>query len=492
MGSHCTANILNPATMAGRTNKPRPQEQQAKAHTFDDLLKKPWSQASSTMPANRPKCLDTFCLRDQAYFEELARLDRGVVFDTHGHELNFTAEDVFGFVTRTGLVKKAEISIGILSRERFLIILPLGLAPETFIRATSYSLWEGGFIFQSWSQLDRGMLALPEYKVLLDLVDVPPPLYREKEIANAVATFGTFLGSIPQSNLANLTRWTVAVAVDQLERVPEAVAMHAGGVKHMVTVETKNWLRSPLYTAADLPRHKPKFSKADLNSKKIQEEVEPFVVSQKALLQICKGNELSTLPEEVQQFLLSTTPNLPEILAQASPQDIHAGQTSNSLNVAISEAGQSSKEKANTPSPATAMPQQIWGSREGNETVVPSPQPICILHRDKELGGSPSSARIPQMVNNDKGFPSGKGDTPTREQNRSSNGSNVANPRTLSLAGEDYARPSVLEDVSTRAPKRVGPSGSKPNSGPKGKQAGKITPKPIKFDKPAQQSVKTR
>lgn len=85
------------------------------------------------MPANRPKNLSYHAECDGDMAEELARLSRGVIFDTHGHEMNFSIKDVVGFAVRTGEVTKAEISVGMLSKTRFLLILLECMAPETFI-----------------------------------------------------------------------------------------------------------------------------------------------------------------------------------------------------------------------------------------------------------------------------------------------------------------------------------------------------------------------
>lgn len=79
--------------------------------------------------------------------DELVKLERGVVFNTHGLEMGFSLEDVASFATRTDIVQKDEISIGALARDCFLIILPEGMAHATFIIATDASLWDVGFSF---------------------------------------------------------------------------------------------------------------------------------------------------------------------------------------------------------------------------------------------------------------------------------------------------------------------------------------------------------
>lgn len=303
--------MLNPLALPYWANKLKLQQQQPPKsnlpRSFDDLLQKPYPLAGPTMPAARPKSLTFYAEQDFAMTEELARLSRAVVFDTHGVELGFSVQDVMGFVTRTGQVEAAEISIGILSKGRFLIILPKGMAPETFIQATGPELWDAGFTFQPWSPMDEGGLVLPEYKVLLELHGIPPHLFREKEVAGAMSLFGTFLGSVPARDPANVSSSVVAVAVDKLERVPEEVTMHALGYEFQAKIHTLNWLRAPLYKAADIPKPPPKVPRpVRLAGSRSREEPEPFVVSRRMLLEICKGRDLASLPEEIRDFLAAT------------------------------------------------------------------------------------------------------------------------------------------------------------------------------------------
>lgn len=319
-GFRCKSAIINPAALPKWADKAK-QPSAKERSSFQELLQKPSPLAVSSMPAARPKRLEFFSKQDASTLEELARLERGVVFNTHGFEMGFSVEDVAGFATRTETVQRSEIAISILQRDRFLIILPEGLAPETFIKETSLSLWEAGFSFQPWSLMDEGSLVLPEFKVLLDLKGFPPHVYREDEIGRAVGTFGMFLGSVPQQNPADISCWTVAVAVDRLERVPVELAIHKLGSQSVASVFVRNWLRSPLYAADDLPKHKPKFTKLSLtNDRRKVDAPAPFVVSRKVLLEMCRGKELASLPSEIQEMLASI-PNLPpDLLAdQQSP-----------------------------------------------------------------------------------------------------------------------------------------------------------------------------
>lgn len=232
MASRCNANTLNPATMPYWSNKlKRPPSPPKPSSPFDELLK-PCPRAAQAFPNSRPKKLSYYVSRDAVIKEELTKLSSGVVFDTHGHELGFSLQDVLGFARRTKLVQPAELSIGRLAKDQFLIILPHGLAPETFINATTPELWDAGFSFQPWSKIDGAKLILPEYKVLIDLNNIPPHLFKEEEVRKLVSTFGIYVTSVAPKDIADLSVWSVIVAVNRLENVPEEIAMYDLGFEH--------------------------------------------------------------------------------------------------------------------------------------------------------------------------------------------------------------------------------------------------------------------
>lgn len=268
VGAHCKGSSLNPAAMpywSSTSNLSQSSRAPSDTNKFQDLLRNTTHASGLTMPENRPKRLTYFAECDQVTLAEIAKLENGVVFNTHGNELGFSVEDIAGFATKTKLVDKSEIAVSALSKERFLILLPQGLAVDRFIRATTHELWDGGFSFQPWSQEDQAKLVVPEYKVLVDLEGLPPHLYRTREVARAIGTFGTYLGSVPQSNLANLAHWTVAVAVDKLERVPEELAVNVRGFEHVAAVHPHKWIRANLYSAAELSRNLPRYTKQSIN-----------------------------------------------------------------------------------------------------------------------------------------------------------------------------------------------------------------------------------
>lgn len=262
MGTRCKGKMLNPAAMPYWSNRTRQTTQQALPATpFDDLLLKPCPMAAPALPSNRPKRLAVFIERDTEIATEIAKLSNGIVFDTHGHELGFKLEDVAGFATRTKLVSAHEITLGMLAPGKFIITLPLGLAPETFINATGPELWDAGFTFQPWSPMDEARLAVLEYKALITLEGIPPFLRKEPVVARAIASFGIFLGTVPQQGIPDLSRWSAAIAVNRLERIPDELELNEKGLEFIVKVHTTNWLRAPLYSADELPKFQPKFSK---------------------------------------------------------------------------------------------------------------------------------------------------------------------------------------------------------------------------------------
>lgn len=305
VGNRCTSTGLNLAAMPYWSNKAKEQPKPS-SKSFQELLDKPCPLASATMPANRPARLSYYAPPDQSTKNELLRLSRAVVFDTHGNELGFSMKDITGFATITGIVEEKELTIGRLAKDRFLIVLPVGMAPETFINCTCPALWDAGFSFQPWSPLDNGKLTLPEYKVLLDISGCPPHMCKEHDIARATALFGTYLGWVPNKDPADVSSWRVAVAVDRLERVPLELELHVEGVEFMAKVTTYNWKRSPLYTAAELPKIPPKFIKPRPSaSNGWQVRDEPIAVSRSVLLELCQGKDIQTLPKEIREMLQS-------------------------------------------------------------------------------------------------------------------------------------------------------------------------------------------
>lgn len=137
-----------------------------------------------------------------------------------------------------------------------------------------------------------------------------------KQVANAVSTFGTYLGSIPQKDPRNTYTWTAVVAVDRLERIPEELGFHYKGVEHVASIETKNWLKSPLYKEADLPKPHPKFGKPLRKSETESRGRDLIHVSRKVLLDLVRDRDPASLLDEIQLFLATDSPVTEFSLAQ--------------------------------------------------------------------------------------------------------------------------------------------------------------------------------
>lgn len=160
---------------------------------------------------------------------------------------------------------------------------------------------------------------LPEFKVLLDIQGLPPHLYRTKQVARAIGTFGTFLGSLPQSNTANLSCWTAAVAVDKLERIPSELEVHVKGFGYVAAVHTRKWLRASLYSAADLTKQHPRYTKQHLdpsNRRPDSPDSELIHISARVLRDLCKDKDPATIPPEIRAMLTGASDSRAITMAQ--------------------------------------------------------------------------------------------------------------------------------------------------------------------------------
>lgn len=262
------------------------------------------------MPTERPLRLHCFIERDEWYYAEMERLKNAVVMHTRGFQWNLSVDNVISYACRTNLVMKEEIQVVELSRSRFLIKLPEGLHPDTFINATPQEAWDEGLSFQPWSPLEDAEISIPAYKVLLRLVGVPPHLWRDKFVAQAVSRFGIFLGSVGSENPASISSWIVAVGVDDLTLVPPSLAMHVGGMIHNVQVYTLAWKRAPIYSADEMPKqpkvyHRPQpppSSSSSSNDDTMIDNTELIPLSSRVVRNMCRGRTAESLLPELRRF----------------------------------------------------------------------------------------------------------------------------------------------------------------------------------------------
>lgn len=102
------------------------------------------------------------------------------------------------------------------------------------------------------------------------------------------------------------------MATDDLARIPENVAMVAGGLEPLVPIKPKRWIHTPLYDRHNVPEPPTKFtclsspSTFDPSSDEgpLLDDDEVIPMCKKALREICRGRELNTLPVELRAVLV--------------------------------------------------------------------------------------------------------------------------------------------------------------------------------------------
>ncbi|KAF3321298.1 hypothetical protein FCM35_KLT14551 [Carex littledalei] len=308
IGSKCKTEVVAPPPPARQNTKMATRRQEEPG--FEELLTGNLPILEPEMPKDRQIRLHCFIHRDEAYYKELQRLKQGVVMYTSGFQWDLSVDNVASYACRTNLVKREEIQISELNGSRFLIMLPEGLDPDTFINATPQSAWDEGLSFQPWTPLEGAEISVPAYKVLLRLVGVPAHLWREKHIINAVNRFGVYLGTVVPEDPASIASWIVAVGVDDLMLVPTQLAMHDGGMVHPIQVYTLAWHRNPIYNPDDMPKQPKKYvrlqpppsSSSSSDDDFMQEQFDLVPMSSRVLRELCKGRPADTLPTELRRF----------------------------------------------------------------------------------------------------------------------------------------------------------------------------------------------
>ncbi|KAF3332187.1 perakine reductase-like isoform X1 [Carex littledalei] len=99
---------------------------------------------------------------------------------------------------------------------------------------------------------------VPRFKVLLDLVGVPVHIWDEKKIARMVSKFGLFLVTIAPEHATNFMAVRVAVAMDDLAKIPLSMGIVVGGLEHPVRIRTIAWKKGAIYEVADFPKAPPR------------------------------------------------------------------------------------------------------------------------------------------------------------------------------------------------------------------------------------------
>lgn len=311
---------------------------------FDELLKGESKPPQPELPQGRPDNITIFIDRDETFFQEVEILNRAVVMHCADQALKIHASQVLQIALDTKLVNEKEVSVSELTGERFLIHLPEGLAVETFVRALPERLWDEGFAFQQWSLLDDATVKMPRFKVLLDLVGLPPHQWRESSVINAVSKMGLFLGTVANERPTDLSALRVAIATDDLLKISKNITLVVGGLEYPVEVRPVTWERGPIYTAGDFPvlpkrftryQHpEPAQSEADSDSSGRSglgdEELIPC--SRKVLTELCQGKSQASIPPEILAFLMGK-PGTPEISIGALKELVSA--TDDQENTAV-------------------------------------------------------------------------------------------------------------------------------------------------------------
>lgn len=310
---------------------------------FDNMLTGTYPYVPPQMPPNRRKKAVCYVDRDPEYFEEMENLSRAIVVTNDNPDYDMPIDDLASFLTESKKVTKEELKISRLSGKRYLVSLPPNIAPETLIANIPPGLWQKGFRFSHYNPYEDATINIPGYRVLFDLIDLPPYLYREKEVIRIASGFGIYLGSVAQESQANIAVWTAVVVTDDLAWIPEELTMKAGGLDTPVKVVVKKIMHNPIYTKDDLPREPPQVIPPPM-PETVEEETdsdENICIPYRVLVDLCKGKELQTLPLDVQEYfrknprpetIVPETPSQPEPPSETIPTTQMVTQATNTGN----------------------------------------------------------------------------------------------------------------------------------------------------------------
>lgn len=348
--------------------------------SFDEMLTGPYPYIPPPVPTSRPDTVFCFIDRDETYFKEVAKLQQAVLIRTPPREVDPTTDKIAELVAKTEGIEAHEISVSRVSNNTYTMLLPLGISADTFIRATPPSLWDLGLTFHPWSKHLTSTLKVPTFKVILDLVDVPSDLYRERDIIRAVSSFGLYLGSIAQEDPSNLTRWTVAIATDDLERVPNSITMVVGGFQDKVRVHFVNWKEKPIYQQGDLPPQPKQYTHpspptpASTPPSSSSSEDSPvfedaITIPRSIILQMCQNQDLQSLSAELRDYLNGIGEALqPPSMAATSPtENPHTQPLTHSLG------SKSTDNQGNTPSKQITILQRPRSPVADKNNTIPTP-----------------------------------------------------------------------------------------------------------------------
>ncbi|KAF3332750.1 hypothetical protein FCM35_KLT02327 [Carex littledalei] len=281
IGNTCNTPGLNPAATPFKPTVPRQHEP-----LFEELLMGSFPD-NAAMPEQRPNNAVVFIERDEYYYREMAKLERAVVF--HSTDVEVTCEEVATYATRTNLVTLEEIQVAAMARARHLIVLPIGLTPETFIKAIPEYLWNMGYTFEPWCPVGDAPVRVPAFKVLLHLIDIPPMLWKEDVVRTAVAKFGLYLGSVAPQDPNDISYWAVAIGTDDLQRIPKSISLVAGGIEYITPVVVVTWKRGLIYDRHELPQVTPKIPRPETPSSACAREEDSSMMEDEDIIPITQN-----------------------------------------------------------------------------------------------------------------------------------------------------------------------------------------------------------
>lgn len=210
---HIGGRCKQPLNHTAQPFKPSPQPVTEQEPTFDELLEGNLPYNPRPLPHDRPAKTHCYINRDEDHQREVAKLSNAVVLYAPDIEFDLCIDKVAEYAAMTKLVGVKDVSVGILTRSRYLIHLPKEVQLAKFIKALPDEVWELGFSFSQWSPASDTRVNIPKFKVLLDLVGIPAHLSKEEDISKAISAFGVYLGTVEQCTAGDLACWTVAIAV---------------------------------------------------------------------------------------------------------------------------------------------------------------------------------------------------------------------------------------------------------------------------------------
>lgn len=193
MGSRCktvTAKTLNPKAPLFR---PTATPTKSFEPPFNRLLSGTYSHVLPEMPTTRTPMHTVFVDRDEGYYNELERLKRAIIVR---RAYDIGVDRIAEYISSSSLVEQKDLTFAFLTRCRVLIHLPPRVSPEEVISTIPREAWDIGLAFQIWTPLENASVNIPNYRLIVNILDIPLYLYREREVIRATSSIGLYLGTV--------------------------------------------------------------------------------------------------------------------------------------------------------------------------------------------------------------------------------------------------------------------------------------------------------